>query len=496
MFKNPLLLIALAMTLGVATWGIVDPAGLSSFAQAYVYLQFTSRAWFIMLVASLTTFTAFGLAISRFGAIRLGDDDARPEFSTVSWITMLFAAGMGVGLLFYGTMEPLTHFQLARDYTSDTGEAARWALFITLFNWGFHAWSIYALTGLAIAYFAYRKHRPTVLSAPIRHAFPNERWSRPLSWVTDLLAIYAIAIGLAGSVAIGIFQVQDGVESLFGLSDTGSLGQIVILVVLTVAFLLPLTVDLSSGMARLSNMAMALAGGLLVFLLLAGPTHYLMNGIVDALGSYLSGIVRQSFATFPFFGPEATEWFHSWTLNYMVWWIAWAPFVGVFVARISRGRTIREFIVGVVIVPSLFSLIWFGVFGGIGFYGALETDLPIMQVVADSPEATTFFVLETLPGTTITGGATIAAAFLFLVTSVVSAAFVLAMFSTNGNENPATRIKLTWGVILAALSLAMLLSGDLGVVRNIIAFGAIAFVFIMPIIVVSLLRTLRREEPK
>ena len=180
----------------------------------------------------------------------------------------------------------------------------------------------------------------------------------------------------------------------------------------------------------------------------------------------------------------------------MVWWIAWAPFVGVFVARISRGRTIRQFIVGVVVVPSLFSLVWFGVFGGLGFYGVLQTELPIMQVVADSPEATSFFVLEALPGTAITGGVTVAAAFLFLVTSVVSAAFVLAMFSTSGNENPATRIKLTWGAILAALSLAMLMSGDLSAVRNIIAFGAIAFVFIMPIIVVALLRTLRREEAR
>lgn len=496
MFKNPLLLIALAMTLGVATWGILDSAGLSAFAEAYVYQQFTSRAWFIMLVASLTTLTAFGLAISSYGSVRLGDDDSRPEFSTISWITMLFAAGMGVGLLFYGTMEPLSHFQVALDYAGDSGEAARWALFITLFNWGFHAWSIYALTGLAIAYFAYRKGRPAVLSAPIQHAFAKRRWSGFLSWVTDLLAIYAIAIGLAGSVAIGIFQVQDGVESLLGLADSGWVGRITIFVVLTLAFLLPLTVDLSAGMAKLSNMAMALAGFLLVFLLLVGPTHYLMNGIVDALGTYLSGIVRQSFATFPFFGPEATGWFHDWTLNYMVWWIAWAPFVGVFVARISRGRTVREFIIGVVIVPSLFSLVWFGVFGGIGFHSLLRSDLPIMQVVSERPEATTFFVLETLPGAAITGSAVVAAAFLFLVTSVVSAAFVLAMFSTGGDENPATRIKITWGAILAVLSLAMLMSGDLGAVRNIIAFGAIAFVFIMPIIIVALLRTLHREEPR
>jgi glycine betaine transporter len=488
-----MLLTALALTAGVALWGVLDTEGLSAFAQAYVQQQFQSRAWFIMLVSSLITLAALALAVSPYGKVRLGDDEDRPQFSTVSWLTMLFAAGMGVGLLFYGATEPLTHYQilstrLGRDI------AAEHALFITNFNWGFHAWSIYGITALTIAYFSYRKGRPGLISSPLRHAFRRGAWVGPLAWMSDLLAIYAIAIGLAGSLAIGIFQVQGGIETLFGLDKTGLTMQFGIFAVLCLAFLLPLTVDLSQGMARLSNAAMLIAAALMLFLLLVGPTHYLMNGIVDGIGGYLSGIVRQSLATYPFFGKEFGDWFHAWTLNYMVWWIAWAPFVGIFVARISRGRTIREFLLAVVLVPSLFSFFWFGVFGGMGFYGAMNTELPILEVVTRDPANTTFFVLEALPLSWLTGAGTVAAAFLFLVTSVVSAAFVLSMFSTGGNENPPTRIKLIWGLILAALGLAMMLSGDLGAVRNIIALGAIAFVFIMPLLVVALLKTLRKEE--
>ena len=493
MFRNPLLLTALALTALVAVWGLVDTEGLASFAHTQVALRFQSRGWFIMLTASLIVVVVAALALSPYGRIRLGADDDRPEFSTVSWLTMLFAAGMGVGLLFYGATEPLTHYHLiSTRFESDI--AASHALAVTNFNWAFHAWSIYAVTGLVIAYFAYRRGQPGLMSTPIRYTFRRGKWVRVVAWIADLLAIYAIAMGLAGSLAMGIFQVEGGIQTLFGLENTGGILRYAVFGVLCLAFLLPLTVDLGKGMARLSNVALLLAGALLVYLLLVGPTHFLMNGIVDSAGAYLSSLVRQSFATFPFFGREFQDWFQGWTLFYMVWWIAWAPFVGVFVARISRGRTIREFVTGVVLVPSLFSLFWFGVFGGLGFYGVLQTDLPILDVAIDTPEETTFFVLQVMPLSMLTSAVTVAAAFLFLVTSVVSAAFVLSMFSTGGDENPPVRIKLVWGAILAALGFAMILTGDVGTVRAIIALGAMAFVFILPLLVVALLKTLRKEE--
>ena len=491
--KNPLLLTALAMTAVVALWGVVDTESLAAFAQVEVAQQFTSRAWFIMLVGGAIVVTALGLAISRYGEIRLGADDDRPEFSTMSWLTMLFAAGMGIGLLFYATTEPLTHYsQMEPRVGSD--RAASLALGTTAFNWAIHAWCIYAVTALIIAYFAYRKGQPAIIGTPIRYTFRRGKWVKPVAWLADLLAIYAIAIGLAGSLAMGVFQVQGGIQTLLGMSGSNDWLQYVIFGVLCVAFMLPLTVDLSSGMAKLSNLAMGVAVFLMVYLLLLGPTHFLMDGIVDSIGTYLSGFVRQSFATFPFFGQEFQEWFHDWTLNYIVWWIAWAPFVGVFVARISRGRTIREFLAGVVVVPSLFSIFWFGVFGGVGFFGVLDTDLPVLDVALNNPEQTTFFVLGAFPLGSLTGALTVLAAFLFLVTSVVSASFVLSMFSTGGDENPPVKIKLIWAAILGALGLALMLTGDVGTVRAIIALGAMAFVFILPLLVIAFLKTLGREE--
>jgi glycine betaine transporter len=493
MFRNPLLLTALGLTLLVAGWGLADTDGLARFSQAYVAQQFRSRAWFIMLTASLIVVLVLWLAVSRFGRVRLGADEEAPEFSTLSWLTMLFAAGMGVGLLFYGATEPLTHYQRIETLLGPE-LAGGSALAVTNFNWAIHAWSIYAVTALVIAYFSYRKSQPALISTPIRYAFRRGKWVRVLAWIADLLAIYAIAIGLAGSLAIGIFQVQGGLENLFDLEINGMILRLIVFAVLCVAFLLPLTVDLGKGMARLSNFAMLIAVFLMIYILLVGPTHFLMNGIVDSVGTYLSSLVKQSFSTYPFFGREFQQWFHGWTLNYMVWWIAWAPFVGVFVARISRGRTIREFVLGVVLVPSVFSLFWFGVFGGMGFFGVLHTDFPILEIATQTPEKTTFFVLNALPLSQITGAAMVVGAFLFLVTSVVSAAFVLSMFSTRGDENPPVRVKLVWGVILAALGLAMLLTGDVDTVRAIIALGAMAFVFILPLLAIALLKTLQAEE--
>ena len=492
MFKNPLMLVALALTGAVALWGIVDTQGLATFASAVVGRMFISRGWFIMLSVSAMLIIAVYLAFSRYGRIKLGRDDDQPEFSTVSWLTMLFAAGMGVGLLYWGAAEPISHYLVIRDYQMQQ-QAATSALFVTNFHWGLHAWAIYAVTALVIAYFGFRKDCPTLLSAPLLHVFGRNRWTRGVGWLSDLLAIYAIAIGLGGSVAMGVFQVQSGVESLFGLERTGLGMTMVIFVLLVISYILPLTVDLSQGMARLSNTAMAIAGGLVVFVLLTGPTGFLMSGITEAVGGYFSGVLPHGFRTFTFFDERVSSWFGSWTLTYMVWWLAWAPFVGVFIARISKGRTIREFIIGVVLVPTAFSILWFGVFGGMGFYEALRTDSAIVEVVQNNVDNTTFFLLDTLPFSVLTTAATVVAAFLFIITSVVSAAWVLAMFSTGGDPNPSTKVKLIWGVILGALGLVMILSGSIDAVKSIIALGALPFVFIVLLLVVCLLKALKKE---
>ncbi len=486
-------MVALVLTGAIAVWGIVDTAGLAAFASRLVAIQFTSRAWFIMLTVSFMLITSIWLALSRYGAIKLGQDDDEPEFSTVSWLTMLFAAGMGVGLLYWGTAEPLTHYLLISQYR-DPQESAALALFITNFHWGLHAWSIYALTGLVIAYFGFRRGCPSLVSAPIVKVFGSNRLTRGVGWLSDLLAIVAIAIGLGGSVAMGVFQVKEGVDALLGLEDTGIGLALGIFAVLCLSYILPLTVDLGRGMAVLSNTAMAVAGGLMIYILLAGPTHFIMGGIVQALGDYLAGVLPHGFRTFTFMDQTVGDWFQSWTLTYMVWWLAWAPFVGVFIARISKGRTIREFICGVILVPTAFSILWFGVFGGVGFYGVLHTEVPVLDVVRDNVSGVTFFVLDHFPLPTLTIAAVVVAAFLFIVTSVVSAAFVLGMFSTGGDLNPSTRVKLSWGVVLGALGLVMILSGSIDAIKSIIALGALPFVFIVLLLIVCLLKALKAER--
>ena len=494
MTVSPLLVVALAISAAVAGWGILDPQGLGALASTVVSVQFDSRGWFIMLEASGLLAVAAYLAFSRFGSVRLGPDDAEPEFSTPAWIAMLFAAGMGVGLLFYGAAEPLTHFDVLSKYEPKP-QAAGYALFVTFLNWGLHAWAIYGVVGLVIAYFAFRRGRTVLLSAPLTDAVGDFAWTRGLGWLFDLLAIVAIAVGLAGSLAMGVFQVQTGLAGLLGIESSGVLTASVF-VAICIAFIIPLRRDLGEGMARLSNLAMILALGLMFYLLLLGPTSYLMNTVVSGFGRYVAGVIPAGFSTAEFFDRAVVDWFQGWTLNYMIWWLAWSPFVGIFIARISRGRTIREFLGGVILVPTLFSIFWFGVFGGLGFYDSFQREGTLAEVNRGSLDATTFALLEQFPLTGLTSSATILAAFLFVVTSVVSAAFTLAMIGTGGDENPSVRVRTIWGCILGALGLAMVLVGDVGLVRSIIAVAAIAFVFIVPVLVVCLFRSLKRESQR
>ena len=444
-----------------------------------------------MLEASGLLIFALFLMLSPFGKIRLGPDDARPEFSTTSWIAMLFAAGMGVGLLFFGAAEPLTHYDTLLAH-QPAPKAAHQALFVTYLNWGVHAWAIYGVVGLVIAYFAFRRNTALLLSAPLTVSFGRKPWVGRLGWIFDLLAIVAIAVGLAGSLAMGVFQIQTGLAGLIGVQDPAYL-TLPIFALICIAFIIPLQRDLGDGMAKLSNAAMLLALGLLLYLLILGPTSYLMNGIVTGFGGYLFNVLPAGFATAEFFGPDIVTWFQDWTLNYMIWWLAWSPFVGVFIARISRGRTVREFLLGVILAPTLFSIVWFGVFGGLGFYDSLQGQGALAEVNHGSLDATTFALLQTFPLQWLTQAATTLAAFLFVVTSVVSAGFTLAMIGSGGDDNPPPRVRVIWGAILGALGLAMVFVGDVGLVRAIIALSAMGFVFIVPVLVLCLFRALRRE---
>lgn len=487
-----LLTASLATIAAIAIWGLLDTEGLVQLASSVVERYFQSRGWFVMLSVTGMLFLCLWLAFSRYGSIRLGADDDRPEFSTPSWIAMLFAAGMGVGLLFWAVAEPLTHFAFGSDMMPPP-IAAQQALLATNFHWGIHAWGIYGATALAIAYFTFRRGAPMLVSGPIDALFPGESWAKIVGWLSDFMAIVAIAIGVGGSIAMGVFQVADGVDILMGGDKAAGWLIAAVFAVMVAAYLPPLLVDLGAGMSRLSNMAMVIAISLVLYTVILGPTEYLLNSIVNSFGDYMFAAIPRGFQTLTFFGDDLGRWFQDWTLTYMVWWIAWGPFVGVFIARISKGRTIREFVFGVLIGPTVFSIIWFGAFGGIGLFDALQGSGDLLAMTNTNVERVTFALLERLPLPMVTTLATIAAAFLFIVTSVVSAAFVLGTFSTGGDPNPSPKIRLIWGVLLGMLGAAMILAGSIDAIKKLIAIGALPFVFVCVLLCVCLVRGLRQE---
>ena len=493
MGSRSLLVSSLAVVAAVGLWGLLDPEGALAVSARIVDNAFRSRGWFVMLTATGMLFFCLWLAFSRFGDIRLGRDDERPEFSTASWISMLFAAGMGVGLLFWAVAEPLTHFKFARAALGDP-IAADQSLLATNFHWGLHAWGIYGGTALAIAYFSFRRGTPMLVSAPMTDLFPGERWARVAGWLADFFAIAAIAIGVGGSVAMGVFQVADGVDVLLGGSGASTVTIGIVFVLIVVCYIPPLLVDLGAGMSKLSNTALLIAIFLLVYTVFIGPTEFLVNSIVNGFGTYLWNVIPRGFQTFTFYEDAVARWFNDWTLTYMVWWIAWGPFVGVFVARISRGRTIREFVLGALFAPTLFSIFWFGAFGGIGLFDSLRGNGELLALTETNVERVTFGLLSRLPLSGLTTLATIAAAFLFIITSVVSAAFVLGTFSTGGDPDPAPRIRLTWGLLLAVLSLTMVVAGSVAAVKSLIALGALPFVFILVLLLVCFARALFEED--
>jgi glycine betaine transporter len=307
------------------------------------------------------------------------------------------------------------------------------------------------------------------------------------------MAIVAIAIGVGGSIAMGVFQVADGIDVMMGGDKAATWLVAAVFVVMVAAYLPPLLVDLGTGMARLSNTAMIIAIALVLYTVILGPTEFLLNSILTGFGDYVFAAIPRGFETLTFFGDDLGTWFQDWTLTYMVWWIAWGPFVGVFIARISKGRTIREFVLGVLIGPTVFSVIWFGAFGGIGLFDTLHGSGDLLLMAETNVERVTFGLLERLPLPTLTTIATILAAFLFIVTSVVSAAFVLGSFSTGGDPDPSPKVRLVWGVLLGLLGAAMILSGSVAAIKKLIAIGALPFVFVCVLLCVCLIRGLRQE---
>jgi len=442
--------------------------------------------WFYILCSSIFLIFLIYLGASRFGNVVLGDPGEKPEFSMISWCAMLFSAGMGSGLLFWGGAEPLYHYLQPPVGPAETLESARMAMVYTSFHWGLHAWGIYTVCSVAVAYYGFRKRKKYLISSSVMDVFNNHTVNQVLKVACDLTATLAIVFGVAASLGMGTTQIAAGLEHVFALSFFGTAGgKITVMVLMTSCFILSATTGLDKGIKILSNVNMLIAVALMLFLFLVGPKLFVLKVFVDSLGQYLTQVFSLGMTIMPF-QPAYEAWMGKWTLTYFTWWIAWSPFVGIFIARISKGRTIRELIFGSLIIPTVFSIFWFSTFGGISLYLEMFTSQGTGAAVLQNETIALFELLSRFPFYTFTSALAILLIFTFLVTSADSATFVISMMTTEGDLDPKLRMKMLWGTILAVVTLLLILGGGLTALQAASLSFAFPFCLVLILMLISM----------
>ncbi|MCX4671639.1 BCCT family transporter [Streptomyces sp. NBC_01381] len=484
------------LTLAFVVWGAVATDSLEEVSTDMLNGLMTNGGWFFMLTASGFVVFALWLAISRYGKITLGKEGEEPEFRTVSWVAMMFSAGMGIGLMFYGVSEPLAHFTTPPPGTdpADSAAAMETAMATTLFHWTLHPWAIYAVVGLAIAYSTFRRRRRQTISAVFTPLIGEKHSKGTWGRVIDILAILATLFGSAASLGLGALQIGSGVEVLDWMDDAGTGLLVTIIAVLSLAFVASAVSGVEKGVQWLSNINMVLAGILVLFVFIAGPTVIMLDMLPTSLGAYLDDLPQLMGRTEASSGKGVAEWLSGWTVFYWAWWISWTPFVGMFIARISRGRTIRQFVGGVILVPSTVSLIWFAVFGGSAMTvkdrGGLEGQ--------DTPESQLFGLLHEYPIATATSLLVMILVGIFFVSGADAASIVMGTLSQKGALEPGKLVVVFWGMVTGAVAAIMLLIGDgsddaLTGLRNLTILVAAPFTLVMIGMCVALMRDLRHD---
>lgn len=472
----------------VVVWGLLAPASLGAVFNEALAAITRNFGWFYLWVVLGLVLLALVLAFSRYGDMKLGADDDEPEFSNGAWFSMLFAAGMGIGLVYFGVAEPLSHFASPPPgVAARTPEAANAAMRYAFFHWGLHPWAIYGIVGLAIAYFQFRRGAPALVSSATE-TLPWA-WARRLTPAFNVLAVVATAFGVAASLGVGAAQINSGLHTVFGL-PVGPTWQVGIIAVVTVLFVTSAVSGVARGVKLLSvgNLIAAAALAGVVFVL--GPTVHIIDTFTNSLGGYASEFVRMSLRLTPF---RDSSWVGSWTIFYWAWWLAWSPFVGLAIARVSRGRTIREFVLGVVIAPTLVAFLWFSIFGGAALSLEIFQGAPLADVAAKDSSLALFAMLQQLPLATLTSIIGTLLVVVFFVTSGDSATLVLATMSHGGAENPPHRSKIIWGVLIAGIAAALLLAGGVQAVQTASIVFALPFTAVVVLMAVALVGAIRAD---
>lgn len=490
--SNIVFYISLAICAAIAIWAVAFNAGFSAVSNAVLAFLTNNFGW-LYLIANLS-FVIFGLFIGlgKFGSIRLVPDDSRPEYNTLSWFGMLFGCGMGVGLVFWGISEPISHFvSPAAGIEPGTAEAAAFSIRTSYMHWGVHAWGCYVIIGLAIAYFQFRKNRPGMISCALEPLIGEKRAAGWLGKLVDILAVFATVAGVVTSLGLGVMQINSGLNTLFGL-PSNLLVQIIIIIIISVIYFGTAVAGIEKGIKVIGDINLYLVFIVMIACFLVGPKVDIMNNIVGGVGNYINNFFSDSLLIS---GYGDNSWALGWRVFYWAWWIAWAPFVGLFVARISKGRTIREFILGVLLVPCLLSIVWFGIFGSMGLTLGMNGTftLDALKEFAAAPEVALYMVLQKYPLGSIISVVITVLLCTFFITSANSGTFVLSQLSSHGSLNPPKSRMFFWGIVQSVMAVGMLIAGGLKPLQTVSIAAAFPFIFIMFACMASICIALNRE---
>lgn len=513
--------IASVIALTFVVWGFLGTESLGSTATSALGWAMTNTGWIFVLLASLFVIFALWLAASRYGNIPLGKDDETPEFRTISWIAMMFSAGMGIGLMFYGVAEPLYHYIVPpgtaydpANYTGDGGllqtpaqqaAAMEAAMATTIFHWSLHPWAIYAVVGIAVAYSTFRKGRRQLISSVFEPLLGERHANGPAGKVIDILAIFATLFGSAASLGLGALQIGGGLTFNGWFGEVGTPVLIAIIAILTCAFIASAVSGVAKGIQWLSNTNMVLALILAIFVFVVGPTVAILNIVPTSIGQYFTDLTEMASRTNASGGDAMDAWLAGWTVFYWAWWVSWTPFVGMFLARISRGRTIREFVTGVILVPSIVSVIWFAVFGGAAIRiqeatGAIADTTAAADLGPLSFDLALFSTLDQLPLASITSVLVMILVGIFFVSGADAASMVMGSLSERGTLEPSRKTVIFWGALTGGVAAVMLMAGTgddpsaaLNGLKNITILSALPFVLVMAGLCVALHMDLRND---
>ena len=489
---NQVFYVSLSLVAIMAVWSVALNENFTVVSNAAYTFLTTDFGW--LYLAAMIVFLVFVVyvAFGKYGKIRLGGDESRPEYSNITWFGLLFGCGMGVGLVFWGVAEPLTHYLYPIGVESATPEAADFAMKTFFMHWGILPWANYAVIGLALAYFMFRKGKKGLISSILEPLIGEKLAGGWLGRIVDILAVFATVAGVVTSLGLGTLQISAGFHHLFRFPNT-LMGQIIIIIIVSVLYIGSAVSGIEKGIKSISDTNLYVAIGLLAVCFLVGPKLEILNSFVNGMGQYIGSFVPDSLLVHTY---GDNSWLGSWRLFYWAWFIAWAPFVGVFIARISKGRTIREFILGVVLVPALASCVWGTVFGSMGI-NLGEKGLMAIEALKEAvaaPEVGLFVVLNEYPLGFMLSIVAIVSLCAFFVTSANSGVYVLSMLTSDGDINPPNNKKILWGIIQSVMAVGLLMAGGLKPLQTISLAAAFPFIFIMFAACAAFIRAIKQEK--